>query len=216
MELLSPDEACQSWGIVLTGGIGSGKSTIANLIQKLGYPVIRADELSRLIFVKGHQGYKKVLETFGPEILRPNQEIDRQKFRKIAFADQEKKQALESLTHPLIRLELARELEEKGILKAPRIWFYEAPVIIEAGGVDRFLGLWLVVCPTAIRYDRIRARDGMDHETAMVSLKAQLSDGEKQKYASYLISTHGTFEHTRYQVLHALETLKTLKLAPKV
>lgn len=211
MELLTSEEACQNLGIALTGGIGSGKSTVARFIREFGYTVISADELSRLIFVKGHLGYKKVLETFGPQILNAQLEIDRQKLRQIVFSDRERKSSLESITHPLIRQELTRELEFRGILSSPRVWFYEAPVLIEARGQDRFMALWLVVCPMELRYERIRSREGMDHAQAMLSLKAQLSEGQKQRYASLVITTHGTLEHTRFQVLHALGTLKSLK-----
>ncbi len=214
MELLTAQDVCLHWGIAITGGIGAGKSTLIAVLEELGYPVIQADKLSRQIFVKGHRGYQTILEAFGSAVLNGNLEIDRRKLRDLTFADRETKKRLESITQPLIVAELARSLEEKGLLQNPRFWFYEAPVIIEAHRQNEFFATWLIVCPTFIRLQRIKARDGMDDRMAMVSLNAQLSDAEKQKHADMVISTAASRDLCRYRILHALNTLKFVKRSP--
>ncbi|MEI8025328.1 MAG: dephospho-CoA kinase [Pseudomonadota bacterium] len=214
MEFLTAEHACKHWGVAITGGIGAGKSTLIQLLEELGYTVVQADQLSRLIFVKSHRGYQKIIEAFGPGILDENREIDRKKLKDLTFADGEKKKRLESITQPLIVAELARALEETGILHQPRFWFYEAPVIIEAHRQNQFLATWLIVCPTFMRYQRIKLRDGMNDQRAKLSLNAQLSDAEKQKHADLVISTAGPLELCRYRIVHALNALSCMKFAP--
>ena len=211
MEFLTAEHACKHWGVAITGGIGAGKSTLIPFLRELGYTVVQADQLSRLIFVKNHKGYQKIMEAFGPGILDDNLEIDRQKLKDLTFADGEKKKRLESITQPLIVAELARTLEESGLLQHPRIWFYEAPVLIEAHRQNQFFATWLIVCPTFIRYQRIKVRDGMNDQRALMSLNAQLSDAEKQKHADLVISTAASLGLSRYRIIHALEALSGMK-----
>jgi len=209
MELLTTEQCCRDWGIALTGGIGSGKSTLASYLQELGYTVIQADHLSRRIFAKNHMGYQKILDVFGRDILDANFDIDRKKLKDLTFADTQKKKHLESITHPLIASELDLELAGSDLLHKPRFWFYEAPVIIEANRQNQFFATWLMVCPTFLRYQRIKLRDNMDSDKALLSLKVQLSEAEKQKHADLVISTAASLDLCRYRVVHALAGLNS-------
>jgi dephospho-CoA kinase len=204
MEILSPSEACRKWGVVLTGGIGSGKTTVAKILQNVGYPVINADQLSREIFLPGHQGYHSIVNLFGNDILDPSGVIQREKLRKKAFETPESKIQLESITHPLIAKELELKLKEKKLLQTPRIWFYEAPIIIEAGRHMKFLDIWLMVCPQYVRVKRIMQRDLIDENQAIKNIALQYSDNCKAKYASQILNTNSDLATLRYELLHAL------------
>lgn len=204
MEILSPSEACKKWGIILTGGIGSGKSTVAKILQNLGYPVINADQLSREIFLPGHQGYHSIVTQFGGDILDPSGLIQREKLRKRAFDTPEGKQKLEFITHPLIAKELDLKLQENQLLQAPRIWFYEAPIIIEAGRHLNFLDIWLMICPQYERVKRIMQRDLIDEKQAIKNISLQYSDSCKAKYATQIFNTNSDLDSIKYDLLHAL------------
>jgi dephospho-CoA kinase len=204
MEVLDPATACKKWGIVLTGGIGSGKSTVSLILQSIGYLVIDADQLSRDIFVPGHIGFHSVVDIFGIDILDDSGLIKRDLLRKKAFATPQKKQQLESITHPLIAKELELKLKEKQILKSPRIWFYEAPVIIEAQRHLNFLDVWLTVCPKQQRVRRISLRDQIVDLQANKNIDLQLTDNYKAKYASFIIDTYTDLDSLKYSILHAL------------
>lgn len=207
MGFLTYDELCLNFGIALTGGIGAGKTTVSKLLEKLGYPIISADTLARKIVQPDTEGYKKIVEIFGTIILDEHSQINRKTLREIVFNDEKLRVQLEAITHPLIQRELHRELEVLGLHVKPRIWFYEAPVIVEAGRQKKFRELWLLVCPKSIRMERIMKRDATDELNARQILSAQLSDQEKSRFARVIIDASQDLKSIHYALTFHLERL---------
>ena len=155
----------------LTGGVASGKSTVADEFGALGVPVLDTDIIARQVVAPGSAGLRQIEAAFGGEVLSRDGGLDRARLRALVFADAEARQTLESITHPLIRQELARQAADA--VGAYQI--HVIPLLVEAGlqgQVDRVL---LVDCPVALQIERLRARDRETDESARRILAAQAS-----------------------------------------
>lgn len=170
------------WG--LTGGIASGKSTVARIFEQAGIPVVDADEIARAMSQPGGRAHDAIVREFGT--------ADRHKLRQIVFADPERREKLEAILHPLIQQEsLARFAEKIAQAKTPPPFLvYEASLLIETGRARDFAGLIVVDAPREIRRQRLIDRDGIDGALADRILDAQaarLSDEARRKQARFLI-----------------------------
>ena len=184
--------------IGLTGGIASGKSTVAAMLRDLGATVIDADEASRAVVEPGTPGLRAVVEAFGAEVL-DGERLDRWKLGAIVFEDEEARRRLEAITHPLIRAWMAdrqREAEERGDKRV----VVDIPLLYE-NGLDRGLKTVIVVyAPAEVEMERLMARNGLSRPEAEQRLTAQLPIEEKKARATYVIDNSGTREETLEQV----------------
>jgi dephospho-CoA kinase len=184
--------------IGLTGGIASGKSTVAAMLRELGATVIDADEASRAVVEPGTPGLKAVVEAFGPDVL-DGERLDRWKLGSIIFADEAARRRLEAITHPLIRAWMAerqREAEERGEERV----VLDIPLLYE-NGLDRGLEAVIVVyAPTEVEMERLMARNRLDRKEAARRLGTQMPIEEKKARATYVIDNSGTREQTLEQV----------------
>jgi dephospho-CoA kinase len=177
----------------LTGGIASGKSTVAARFRAHGVPVIDADALAREVVAPGTEGLRAVVEAFGHEVLGSDGALDRKALARIAFADTAARKRLEGITHPRITrlsLERAAELAARGEPLA----CYEAALIVENGVADAFRPLVVVACPEDVQVARVRSRDGASEEDAQARIRAQKPLAEKVALADFVIDTSGTLE----------------------
>jgi len=184
--------------IGLTGNIGSGKSTVARHLKKLGAKVIDADQVARAVVAPGEPALAEIVEQFGPAVLNPDGTLNRSKMGAIVFADPSARAKLNSITLPRIRSAIRREIERHR--PDTRVLVLEAPLLIEAGlrqGVDE---IWVVKINEAEQLKRVRERDNLTAEEAVMRLKAQLPQEEKLKYADRIIDNSGTPEETEKQV----------------
>lgn len=193
--------------IGLTGGIATGKSTVASLLSELGARIIDADELAREVVKPGREAWQDIVEAFGTEILREDKTIDREKLRKIVFRDPMARKRLESITHPRIRT-LAQQRIQKLAAEGARIVIYEAPLLFE-----NQVHLWLrpvilVACDLPTQKKRLRERDGLNEEEIQQHLKAQMSLEEKRKLANFIIENSGDLEELRRQVQEVWEKIE--------
>lgn len=179
------------WG--LTGGIASGKSAIAKELEREGFTVIDADQVSRELSQPGGLAHPKIVARFGT--------ADRQALRKLVFADEAARKDLEGILHPLIQSEsarLAREAKGHVSRDGKRRVFYEASLLVEAGRTTGLHGLIVVEAPSAKRHDWLAARDRIAPEmidAAFAAITAaQLSDAERRKHATLVIENTGTME----------------------
>jgi dephospho-CoA kinase len=179
----------------LTGGIASGKTTVAAHLRSRGVPVVDADELAREVVAPGTDGLRAVVEAFGEGVLGPDGALDRKALGRIAFADAGARKRLNALTHPRIAqrtAELAQELARAG---EPLVC-YEAALLVENGVADKFRPLVVVACPEDVQIARIVRRDGASSQEARARLEAQGSLADKVAAADFVIDTTGPIEHT--------------------
>ena len=189
----------------LTGGIASGKSTVAELFAAHGVPVVDADIAAREVVAPGSEGLAAVASAFGTEVLTAAGELDRRALRARVFADDEQRLRLEAILHPLIRRRL---LEQLDALTAPYALLV-APLLLETG-LDRVTGRVLVVdVPEAVQIERVMARDRVDATQARAVLASQLSREQRLAGATEVIRNDGAREDLQAQV----ETLHRQYLA---
>jgi dephospho-CoA kinase len=178
----------------LTGGIASGKSTVAGRFRARGVPIIDADELAREVVEPATPGLQAVVEAFGKGVLAADGSLDRKVLGRLVFSDGEARKRLNAITHPLIsRLTVVRaaELSNRGEPLA----CYEAALIVENGLADAFRPLVVVSCPEATQLARVQARDGGSLEDARARVRSQKPLAEKVAVADFVIDTTGSLEH---------------------
>jgi dephospho-CoA kinase len=184
----------------LTGGIASGKSTVARLLEALGAKVIDADGVGRELLQPSNPVHNKVVSQFGQEILQPGGEIDRGRLGAIVFADPQKLSQLTSIMHPglIARLgELAEELRSRH----PRaVIVVDAALIYEAGVADRFAKILVAWCRPEQQIERLMAKTGLSRQDALRRIASQIPAEEKRRRADYVIDCSGSLEDTRTQV----------------
>lgn len=192
--------------IGLTGGIASGKSTVAGLIAAHGIPVIDADQLSRDAVLPGTRGLDLIARIFGRKILNDDGTLNRKTLSDIIFATPDARKKLEEILHPVIK-ELAEhrltELREKG----EPIALYVAPLLIEAGALDRVDEIWVVHVDHDTQLERLQQRDGISSDEASKRLSSQMPVEEKRKFGRIVIENSGTLEelHSRVNELCRME-----------
>lgn len=192
--------------IGLTGGIATGKSTVARILRDLGLPVVDADALAREVVRAGSEGWNLVVQDFGRDILNSSGELDREKLGKIIFSDPSQRQKLENLIHPLIqkrRAEERRLLEQQGCEMA----FYDVPLLFEKNLESEFDATVLVYSSPEEQRARLHERDQLSDEQIEMRLKSQLPIDDKLKRASYVIFNHGTLPELKVNVLTVLAEL---------
>jgi dephospho-CoA kinase len=170
----------------LTGGIGAGKSTVANMFAQLGALTIDADQLARQAIEKGSPGFDEVVSTFGNEILSDG-EIDRQRLGTIVFKDAAKRKQLEAIVHPRVQEALANKI--KG-LSPGDILVYEIPLLAETGSAKKFDYVITVESDIENRLDRLFER-GLEEDEAQRRIDAQASQSEREAVADYVIVNDG-------------------------
>jgi dephospho-CoA kinase len=185
--------------IGLTGGIASGKNSVARIMESLGAVVIDADLLAREAVVPGEDAYRSIVREFGDAALNPDRTINRKALGRIVFADPAARKKLESITHPAIaRLAEQRlaDLREDGVPVA----VYMAPLLIEAGVTSRVDEVWVVYADRETQLERLIRRDGISREEALQRIEAQMPMEEKRKLAKVVIDNSGTPEETVQKV----------------
>jgi len=185
--------------IGLTGGIASGKSSVARFLEERGAAVIDADELSRQAVLPGSPALDRIVAAFGREVLLPDGGLDRKRVREIVFRDGEKRRRLEGILHPEIK-RLAEERIAAAAGEGHRLVFYMAPLLIEAGVTDRVDEIWVVSVRPGIQLERLMARDGIGREDARRIIDSQMPLAEKERHGRIVIDNSGTPDETRRQV----------------
>lgn len=180
----------------LTGGIATGKSTVARLFENLGGIVLDADEIAHRLIEKGASAYAPVLEAFGTSILREDGSIDRSRLGGIVFADPKRRAVLESILHPMIRDLETEQITRVAASGQGRIVVSNAALLIETGFYRDYHRVVLVHCDEAEQIARIFKRDGMSESDARQRIAAQMDTREKLKVAHYAIDTTPGFTAT--------------------
>jgi dephospho-CoA kinase len=195
--------------IGLTGSIAVGKSFVVDVFRELGCHVLDADQTAREVVEPGTIGLERIVESFGSEVLRPDGALDRSKLGSLVFADDEKRQLLNSIVHPLVIEKQDRWLKERELSDPEGISIVDAALMIEAGSHKRFTGLIVVWCRPEVQLERLMLRDRLSADEAARRIASQMPQKEKKSYADYLIDTSDGFEDTRRQVNAVFAQLKS-------
>ncbi|MED1490492.1 dephospho-CoA kinase [Bacillus smithii] len=190
--------------IGLTGGIASGKSTVSSLLKEKGFTVIDADVAARIVVQPGEEAYKKIVETFGKDILLENGEINRPKLGDLVFRDEQKRLQLNSIVHPAVRKQMLLE-KEQAIRNGKQTIFLDIPLLFESGltwMVDKTI---VVYVDENIQLQRLMKRNGLDKEAAEIRISAQMPLEEKASKADAVINNNGTITETKKQLEHIIE-----------
>jgi len=192
----------------LTGGIASGKTTVAKIMKRLGAAIVDADALSREVVEPGRDAWKAIVDTFGAEVLRPDQTLDRQKLRAVIFNNSTARKKLESIIHPRVRA-LAEERINQQAAAGYEIVVCEVPLLFEGNLHEWLRPVVLVACDADVQRQRLQQRDRLTPEEAQKHIDAQMSLEEKRRLADYVIENDGDLESLERQVEAVLKRIKT-------
>jgi len=187
----------------LTGGIGAGKSTVADMFSKLGAFVIRSDELARQVIEPNTTGFQKVLSRFGNQILQENGSIDRTKLAQIVFNDQSALKDLEEIIHPLVRNKTNEIIDAQ---TQETIVVNEVPLLLEKNMENLFDFLVVVISSEKNRINRLLKR-GISEVDAKKRMKLQVSDEQRKTSADFLIANDGNIEQLEADVSKVWQAL---------
>lgn len=187
--------------IGLTGGIGSGKSTVAQMFKDLGAVIIDADAISRELMEPGQDVLAQTVGEFGIEILHEDGTLNRQALATIVFSEEDARQKLNAIVHPAVR-QRSRELIEE-VQNQPDfsdVVIEDIPLLTETGQGDRFDGIIVVEVKPEVRLERLIQNRGMTREDALARIKVQAQDEERRKIATWLVDNSGSINETEAQV----------------
>jgi dephospho-CoA kinase len=192
----------------LTGGVASGKSTVAAMLSAHGALVVDADRLVHEITSPGRADFNRVVSHFGPAILDEDGKIDRARLGEIVFADTDARKALERILHPAVRAEAARRFEDGARELGIRIGVFDAALLVETGAHRDFHRLIVVRCSRETQIARLRERNGLSPDQAESRIAAQAPLERKLAVADYVIDTEGSLVETREQTARVYAQLQ--------
>jgi dephospho-CoA kinase len=197
--------------IGLTGGIASGKSTVARRFTELGVPVIDADESARVVVAPGQPGLDAVAEAFGSSVLTSKGELNRRALRDLVFSAPASRRRLESILHPLIRA----EMEHRAAVATGPYLVLAIPLLLEGGTQDRVDRILVVDASEEAQVQRVTSRDGGSEDQARAILAAQIGRAERIKAADDVLRNQGSLQELRMSVdaLHS-KYLGLARVAP--
>jgi dephospho-CoA kinase len=183
----------------LTGGIGTGKSTVSRMFEALGAPVIDADVIARQVVEPGEPALTEVVQVFGEEVLREDGTLDRAALGRRVFGDDAARAELGAILHPAIAARTAQALDALREAGSP-LAIYDAALIVENGLHMMMDGLVVVDASPAVQRQRVMDRDGLDEGAAQARIDSQLPAADKLRLATWVIDNGGSLDHTRAQV----------------
>jgi dephospho-CoA kinase len=191
-----PGAPSRAFRVALTGGIASGKTTVANLFADLGVQLVDSDLIAREVVEPGQPALAAVADAFGAGVLGPDGRLDRRRLREIIFADPAARARLESILHPAIRA----EMERQSVAAQGPYHLLVIPLLAEGSGRDRADRVLVVDVPEALQIERLMARDSVTRAQAEASLQAQASRAARLAIADDVVLNTGRIDDLRTQV----------------
>lgn len=192
--------------IGLTGGIASGKSTVAQMLLQLGAPIFDADQASKDAVAKGSLGLEKVIQVFGQEYLSSQGELDRVKIAQLVFQDKQALKKLENIIHELV-WQAAEDFLATAKAKGEAAVVLDVPLLIECDWYKSVDLVWLVAVSEQTQIERAMKRTKMTEQEVKARIAAQMSLEEKKKFADLLIDNSGELAKTRVLVTQAWQAV---------
>jgi dephospho-CoA kinase len=186
--------------IGLTGGIGSGKSTVARLLSDLGAEIIDADRVGHSVYAPGTEGWERVVAAFGRDIVAPDGSIDRKRLGALVFADRSQLARLNAIVHPLIGQAIQRHIAVRRRAGSATPIVVEAAVLIEAQWQSLVDEVWLVVARRDTLLARLLAQRNLDRAEIEARIASQLGDDERRRHAQIVIENDGSADELQRQI----------------
>ncbi|MGH3356963.1 MAG: dephospho-CoA kinase [Nocardioidaceae bacterium] len=190
--------------VVVTGGIGTGKSAVSRLFEELGAVLIDADALAREVVAAGTTGLEEIVRTFGPDLVGPDGELDRPAMGRRVFDDPTARTQLEAIIHPRVR---KRSDEIEASVADDAVVVHDIPLLVETGQAGRFDAVVVVDVPEQVQVERLMRDRGMSEQEARSRIRAQASREQRLAVADHVIDNTGVREDLRPQVARVLEQL---------
>lgn len=185
--------------IALTGGIATGKSTVARLLADRGATVVDADDIARYVVEPGTDALAEIVSAFGESVLREDGSLDRAALGGVVFGDAERRRVLESILHPRVRAELARRIADADA-RGDRLVVVDIPLLYETERESEFDGVLLVYAHPEHQRQRLHARDNLDGDQVDQRLAAQLPIEDKRRRATWVVENDGDLAETKAQI----------------
>lgn len=195
--------------IGLTGGAGSGKTTVAEMFCELGAEVVDADEAAHAVYAPGTPGFDAVVAEFGPQYVRGGR-IDRARLGELVFHDAEARRRLNAIVHPLVRLWMAARTAD-AVARGVEVVIHDVPLLFENGLEHIYADVVCVYVPEHVQVKRLVDGRGVSRERALAMIAAQMPVDEKCRRAQHVIDNSGPREHTREQVRALWSELSTAR-----
>jgi dephospho-CoA kinase len=184
--------------IGVTGGIGSGKSTVSKILASFGAQIIDADRLAKEIVNKGEKALDEIVDCFGPSVLDTEGNLDRKKLSEIVFKDKHKLEILNKITH----IHVAQKIIERiNSLNDYEVAVVDAPIPIKHGFLDVVNEIWAVIADKEVRIKRVMERSGLTYNEVEDRINSQLSDEFYKSICTTVIVNNGSVEELRQQVV---------------
>jgi dephospho-CoA kinase len=185
----------------LTGGIASGKSTVAAMLAEAGARIVDADRIAHQVVLKGEPAWQDIVDHFGSGILTHDGQIDREALGSIVFNDTEAKKALNGIVHPRVFETMAQEIQSLAEAHPGDLIIMDVPLLIESGLHASLPIVILVYVPETMQQERLMRRDGLNAADAAARIRAQMPIDAKRAHAHYIVDNTGDLDATRRQVL---------------
>ena len=186
--------------IGLTGGIASGKSTVAGFFTQCGAVVVDADAIAHEVTARGMPAWQAVVDHFGESILDDSGGIDRGRLGEIVFQSARQKARLEAIVHPFVFAAMAREVAAAQKHRPDALVVLDVPLLLETGMREGLAAIVVVYVPESVQIQRLMARDGMSEAQARARVAAQMPIEQKRQLADVVIDNTGSLDDTRRQV----------------
>ncbi|XQY90953.1 dephospho-CoA kinase [Metabacillus sp. HB246100] len=192
--------------IGLTGGIASGKSTVTSMIKEKGFQIVDADMISREVVKAGESAYHEIVKQFGPQILKVNKELDREKLGNVIFSDEEKRVQLNQIVHPAVRKEMLKKIHEAKSKNLQAI-VLDIPLLFESKLTNLVDKVLVIYVDEKTQLSRLMNRNNLSEQDAKMRIQSQLSIEKKKKMGDYVIDNSGTIQETKEQLNEIIKKL---------
>ena len=192
----------------LTGGIATGKSTVAGMLKSAGAVIVDADTIARGVVKKGLPAWEKIVNHFGREVLLPDGELNRAHLGNIIFNNPVEKENLNQMVHPFVFGEIDNQMEQIEKTDPDAVVIQDIPLLMELKLQDQMPEVILVYIPEHLQIERLMARDGLSEMDALSRIRSQMPIEAKKTLATIVIDNSSTLERTRQRTLEVYRKLK--------